>query len=248
MNTECAYPKLTVAIPTMRRWKDFLSTSLPMYLKSPYVDYVVICDETGEDVDAIRASPYATDPKLRLYKNKKRLGVYYNKRKCLEKATTDWVAVLDSDNFFQDDFFLGLRKAWDDGLNPHTIYAPGRMIRVYIDGSGKDPEERTAHFRGMRITKENWNSLFEIKDWNFLLNDGNWVGHKCLLNILPDDVDDKTVGGTDSIYIARKAVANGFTYWVVPEMSYLHTVHSGSHWLQTAAESTRLLMTRDWRI
>ncbi len=243
-------PKLTVAIPTMRRWKQFLSQTLPLYLKSEHIDYVVICDETGEDVEAIRKTPLAMNPKLRLHKYPKRLGVYYNKRNCLEKAPTDWVAVLDSDNYFQDDYFRGLKEAWlaEGGANPHTVYAPGKNIRVFMDGSGKPPEERTGHFANWKITKANWNSVFEIKDWNFLLNDGNWVGHKVLLNILPDDVDDSTVGGTDSIYIARKAVLNGFTYWVVPQMSYLHTVHPGSHWIQTAAESSRLLMTKDWRI
>jgi glycosyltransferase involved in cell wall biosynthesis len=242
-----SYPKLTVAIPTMKRWSRFLSQSLPSLLKSEYVDYVVICDETGEDVEEIRKTDLALNPKLRLYKNPKRLGVYYNKRNCLERAPTDWVAVLDSDNFFDDSFFRGLREAWDKNLSPTTLYASGKMLRVYMD-SDQPTEERLGHFSGMKITKENWNNILTIKDWNFLLNDGNWVGHKSLLNVLPDDVDDKTVGGTDSIFIARKAVAKGFTYWVVDTMSYIHTVHNESHWLQTAVESSRLLMTRDWRI
>ena len=240
-------PQLTVAIPTMRRWDAFLKQILPVYLNCPLIDYVVICDETGEDIDAIRKTEMAINPKLRLYKNKTRLGVYYNKRNCLERAPTDWVAVLDSDNYFQDSYFQNIMDIWEkEGANPHTVYAAGNMIRVHLDG--RDSEDRLAAFRGLKINKENWNLILQVDNWNFLLNDGNWIGHKSLLNILPDDVDDSTIGGTDSIYIARKAVASGYTYWVVPELTYIHTVHDGSHWLQTAAESNRLLALKDWRI
>jgi glycosyltransferase involved in cell wall biosynthesis len=242
-------PKLTVAIPTMKRWHTFLYQSLPLYLNCKDIDYVVICDETGEDVDAIRATEWATHPKLRLYKNKTRLGVYYNKRNAFEKAPTDWVAVLDSDNYFQETYFSNLKQLIQEQEDATKIvYAAGGMIRFYTDGSGKPNEDKLAGFRGLMIDKTNWNMILNIEGWNYLLNDGNWMAHKSLLNILPDDVDDKNIGGTDSIYIARKAVASGFTYWVVPELSYIHTVHSQSHWIQTAEESSRLLMTRDWRI
>jgi glycosyltransferase involved in cell wall biosynthesis len=240
-------PGLTVAIPTMNRWDKFLKQSLPIYLNCPDVDYVVVCDETGEDVDAIRNTEWAVHPKLRLYKNKERLGVYYNKRNAFEKAPTDWVAVLDSDNYFQEDYFRTLRALWErEGADTKMVYAAGGMIRVHMDGSAN--EDKIASFRGLKINKALWNTILTVEGWNFLLNDGNWTAHKSLLNVLPDDVDDKTVGGTDSIYIARKAVAHGFTYWVVPELTYIHTVHPGSHWLQTAVESGRLLMTKDWRI
>jgi len=95
----------TVAIPTMRRWSSFLEKSIPQYLDYDLVSYVVVCDETGEDAKALLESPYANHPKLKVYTNPKRLGAYLNKRQCIEKAPSDWVAVLDSDNIFSEDFF-----------------------------------------------------------------------------------------------------------------------------------------------
>jgi glycosyltransferase involved in cell wall biosynthesis len=241
------FPKLTVAIPTMRRW-NFLKEQLPRFLNSPYVDYVVICDETGEDIKAIRESEWITHPKLRLYKNPKRLGVYYNKRNAFERAPTDWVAVLDSDNYFTDDYFMAFREALQEvKMDPKYVFAAGKALRVFLDDT-KPPEDKIEHFRGRKITKANWNETLQIKFCNFLLNDGNWIANKIFLNVLPDDVDDATVGGTDSIYMARKAAVHGFTYYVVPNMQYIHTVHNGSHWLQTERESTRLMGSRDWRI
>ena len=45
-------PYLTIAIPTMKRW-DFLKNTLPTYLARPEVGEVIICDETGDDVNEI---------------------------------------------------------------------------------------------------------------------------------------------------------------------------------------------------
>ena len=67
-------PELTIAIPTMKRWNFFLERSLPIYLQCSLVKYVLICDETGEDIEAILKSPFANHPKLILHKNPKRLG------------------------------------------------------------------------------------------------------------------------------------------------------------------------------
>ena len=93
---------LTVAIPTMKRW-SFLKTMLPVFLARPEVKEVVLCDETGEDYEAAAAA-FSKNPKLRLYKNETRLGIYENKKKVLSLCS-GWVALLDSDNVFPDEWF-----------------------------------------------------------------------------------------------------------------------------------------------
>ena len=238
--------QLTVAIPTMRRWKGFLEKSLPTFLNNDYVTYVVICDETGEDVAAIRASKWASHPKLRLHTNAQRLGMYANKRKCVEVSPTDWVAVLDSDNIVPDVFFETLFDTWkDEGADVHTVYAASEIIRVFLKTG--ESEERTRHFAGMRVTKSNWNQVLRMKAWNFLLNDGNWVGHRSVLEAWPLISEDQ-VRATDSIRIVKNLVERGWTYAILPGMRYIHTVHDDSEWIKTEAESTRLLSTTDWRI
>ena len=238
--------QLTVAIPTMRRWKGFLEKSLPTFLNNDYVTYVVICDETGEDVEAIQASRWGSHPKLRLHKNAERLGMYANKRKCVEVSPTDWVAVLDSDNIFPDVFFEALFDTWkDEGANIHMVYAASEIIRVFLKTG--ESEERTKHFTGMRIHKGNWNQVLRMKAWNFLLNDGNWVGHRAVLEAWPPMAEDR-VKATDSIRIIKNLVEHDWIYYIVPSMRYIHTVHDDSEWIKTEADSTRLLSTTDWRI
>lgn len=237
---------LTVAIPTMRRWKGFLEKSLPTFLENEKVTYVVISDETGEDVKAIQASKWAKHPKLRLSVNEKRLGMYANKRRCVELAPTDWVAVLDSDNLFPEDYFEAVFEIWqEEGANVKTVYAASEIVRVFLKTG--ESEERTRHFSGMRITKGNWNKVLQTQGWNFLLNDGNWVGHRSVLEAWPS-IAEENVKATDSIRIVRNLVLHGWTYFIVPGMRYIHTVHDDSEWIKTEADSTRLLATTEWRI
>jgi glycosyltransferase involved in cell wall biosynthesis len=237
---------LTVAIPTMKRF-SFLEKAIPQYLDNPLITAVVLCDETGEDVKQIQEKAWGRNPKLRLHVNPKRLGMYYNKRRCLELAPTDWVAVLDSDNIFPEEFFLTLHELWkDEGLSQKTVYASGQIVRVFLKTG--ESEQKTEQFSGIRISKSNWNTVLRTPGWNFLLNDGNWVGHKSLLNAWPTDIQEEQIRATDSLRIVRNFVQHGFTYYVVPELKYIHTVHDDSEWIKTEQQSSYLLATTDWRL
>jgi len=237
--------QLTVAIPTLRRWKGFLEKTLPMYLQNDLISFVVISDETGEDIAQIQAAGYASNPRLILSTNPQILGMYRNKRKCLELAPTEWVAVLDSDNLFPDLFFETLVDELREG-NPKTIYASTHIVRLFIKTG--ESEEKTEHFEGKKITKENWNATLQTKAWNFLLNDGNWVANKRLLDAWPLDLPESKIKATDSLMIARNAILSGFTYYVVPGLRYIHTVHDDSEWIKTEQESSFLLATTKWTL
>jgi len=237
---------LGVAIPTMDRWDDFLKKQLPIYLNHPKIKCVVICDENGNDIAKIVESIYALNPKLRLYQNESVLGVYGNKRECLINCPTDWVAVLDSDNFFEPSFFDAfLASVERDGHNMKTIYSAGQNLR--LDLNTGLIEDKTQHFSGMNISRSNWNSVIETPGWNFLLNDGNSIWPKDVIVNFPPLPEERIVG-TDSIFFMKRAVEAGFTLRVEPTMKYTHTVHSGSHWLQNATVSSRLLGMMDLKI
>jgi hypothetical protein len=237
--------QLTVAIPTMRRW-EFLKQSLPVYLNHPFVTSVLICDETGEDTAAIQASEWATHPKLTVHTNPQRLGIYFNKRQCIELAKTEWVAVFDSDNFFNAEFFDNLQALWEkEGADPQHFYACGRGLFVNENGTVTNPIDG---FAGFKINAENWNSVFSVARWNYMLNDGNWIVPRTVLSCLPKDVLDKDILATDAIYMARLFVKGGFTYDIREELGYIHTVHKGSSWIQQSDENMRIWNSTDWKI
>ena len=238
-------PSLTVAIPTMDRWSSFLESELPDYLSNPSIDAVVISDENGNDIQSICEAGLDTDPKLRLYQNDMVLGVYGNKRQCLLRSSTDYVAILDSDNQFEPAFFDAFYASRQKDDEDKTVYCAGYNRR--LDISSGIEEDRTRHFSGMRISRSNWNTVLETKGWNFLLNDGNCIWPRRVVKHMPDLPEEQIVG-TDSIYAMRQAIQAGYTLSVEPTMSYIHTVHDGSHWLQNATVSSRLMAMRDWRV
>ena len=108
-------------------------------------------------------------------------------------------------------------------------------------------ENNTAHFSGLKITRDNWNTILQTRSWNFLLNDGNAIWPRSVIEHFPDLPENQIVG-TDSIFFMRQAILAGYTLSVEPTMQYIHTVHSGSHWIQNAVESSRLMGMRDWKV
>jgi len=237
---------LTVAVPTMERW-SFLKDQVPKYLDDPNVSFVVISDENGKDINIMSELELDSNSKLRLYENDVVLGVYGNKRQCFLKAPSPWVAVLDSDNKFEPSFFSEFLKCKerDGALAEKTIYCAGENIR--LDLHTGLTEDKTSQFSGMRISRENWNSVLQTRGWNFLLNDGNCIWPRDVVNHFPDIPEDQIVG-TDSIFFMRQAIQAGYILSVEPTMRYVHTVHDGSHWLQNAQISSRLMGLRDWRV
>ena len=238
--------KITVAIPTMDRW-NFLRGQLPIYLNDPNVSFVVISDENGNDVNVLCELQMDFNPKFRLYQNDQILGVYGNKRQCFLKAPSDWVAVLDSDNKFGPDFFKAFLDCItrDGDSAKKTIYCAGEIIRLDLETGVT--EDKTLHFSGMKITKDNWNEILNTKGWNFLLNDGNCIWPREVIKEFPDLPEEQIVG-TDSIFFMRQAILAGYTLSVEPSMRYVHTVHDGSHWIQNAQVSSKLMASRDWRV
>ena len=240
-------PTLTVAIPTMDRWDKFLKKQLPIYLDHPLIDCVLISDENGNDIEKICEEGYDKNPKLRLYQNESILGVYGNKRQCLLKAPTQYVAVLDSDNWFEPSYFDRVIECInrDGDLAEKTVYSAGENERLFLDTGVK--ENRIKHFSGKRVNKSNWNTTLKVVGWNFLLNDGNAVWPKSFVQHMPDLPEERVVG-TDSILAMRYAIMAGYTMSVEHSLHYIHTVHDGSHWTLNAGVSSRLMGLMDWRL
>jgi glycosyltransferase involved in cell wall biosynthesis len=229
---------LTIAIPTMRRW-DFLKDSLPVYLARDEVAEVILCDETGEDAAAAASFK---NPKLRIVVNERRLGIYENKRKVLGLAKTTWVALLDSDNYFSDEWFDTLLE---NLKTEKVIYASADFNTCDIrTGQVTKPCKR---FSGLRLDKTGWNSMLDKPGWPLLLNDGNWVLPRDAVEFLPD-IESSKLAAVDALYMLRCFVKAGYTVWYVPKLEYIHIVHDGSSWLETERESNRILSINNWSI
>lgn len=225
---------LTVAIPTMNSWRGFLRGQISVYLDHPAVSHVIICDETGNDIIDMYQENILEHPKIHVYQNDIILGAYENKRQCLMKAPTKWVAVLDSSNLFDPEFFdafIGciMRK----GEPKKTVYYAGIAERFLPLTAST--EVRTGHFNGMKVSLDNWNRVLEMREWDILLNSGNVIWPTKVIRHfpeLPKDISD----GMDNMFFIRMAIEAGYTMSIEPTIHYVHTV----------LEDTPMLDVKDW--
>jgi len=125
--------KISLCIPTMDRFDNFLGKSLDdyiEYLKEGLIDEIVICDENGNDFDKINEKyvDLINDGiNLRVFKNSSVLGVFLNKMKVCKMANNEIVALIDSDNFTDRKYFEVVHEYLNkkkESLPNHFVLSP----------------------------------------------------------------------------------------------------------------------------
>lgn len=219
---------ISVCIPTMKRF-DFLKKSIPLYLNNSYVTELIITDETGEDYEAIVSA--FSHPKLRVYKNERRLGSLENKQRVASYATSDYIAILDSDNYADLQYFRAFHQyIQTHQITPYDIYLPCHAM----------PEFNYERFIGKSINRFTVRSMWP--DIDTCLNTMNMIIPRAFLsqfNIMQDKpMCDNASGAHDAHYFSLYAIFNmNANMIVVPEMKYYHTMHDGSWYRETVHQS-----------
>ncbi len=227
-------PPLTVAIPTYSRWV-FLEKLLPKLLEYEWVTNVVVSDDGGGDAMAIWSESWGNHEKLSVYINDNRIGIFGNKRRCLELAKTEWVILLDSDNEYTMESFKFLEETFRSrDPDARVIYAAGGMRRLEA-GNISQP---LSSFGDLEISRSNWSSICKMPGSNELLNDGNFLIHVSALEHIPKDIPHDRYYAADMIAWLDLLINNGgWTYRVLKGLSYIHNVHNDSSWLKESSES-----------
>jgi len=225
---------ISVCIPTMRRF-SFLKESIPQYLGNPHVTEVVVTDETGEDYAAITEA--FSHPKLRVYQNERRLGSVENKQRAASYATSDFIAIIDSDNFADVQYF----EAFKHYVSRHEV----TDTMVFLPSAAK-PNFYYNQFIGRVLNKHTVRQYWpEIET---CLNTMNMMISRKFLatfNIMADKpICDRTSGAWDALYFSLYALFHmNATLVVVPGMEYEHRIHDGSWFMETEGRSKHVYET-----
>jgi len=217
---------ISVCIPTMRRF-SFLKESIPKYLANPHVTELVIVDETGEDYAAITAA--FSHPKLRVHQNESRLGMLKNKLRAASYATSDFIAILDSDNFADVGYFTAFKAFFSShSFSPTCLFLP----------CAATPNFNYREWVGTPINSENIRQHYPRIDT--CMNTMNSIISREFLStfdILSDTPLCDEIGCYDSMYFVLYTLFHmKGTAFVVPNMEYQHRVHAESGYILTHTE------------
>jgi len=227
----------SLCIPTMDRF-DFLKSYLPKYINNNLVREIIICDENGNDYKKI--SENFQNAKIKLYVNDKKLGPFLNKLKCCKLASSQWIALIDSDNFADEKYFeTALNFIQLNKCNNRTILSP----------SFAKPTFDYRKLIGMLYKKNNFkvNRQQEIEllgsntKSQTLMNTGNYVINRYLIENLNVESNMSMIENSSACDVI---LMNTMLFQqldaemhILKDMEYEHVVHDGSIYVNTHAQT-----------
>lgn len=219
----------SLCITTWNRW-SFLEKNIPKYLENELISEIIISDENGNDIKLIQEH-FPNQSKLKLFKNDSMLGPFLNKMKCCKHASNEWIALIDSDNFVDLDYFTKANQYISSNislLNKETIIAP----------SLASPNFDYGFLANVILTKNNIKSYKSKPMFNCFINTGNYILNKNLIHNLNVEGElelMKTSSACDVKFMNTLFLEQfpNLNIHIVKNMKYQHVVHDESVYLKT---------------
>jgi glycosyltransferase involved in cell wall biosynthesis len=163
--------KFSIITPSFNRayclWKSIQSVLKQTY---PFFELIIVDDASTDDTEKLLKE--FTDPRIKYIKNKENLGASASRNIGLENANNEYIAYIDSDNIWHDDFLETYVKAIKSNTDKKVFYAKKNYRLHIID---EDGQEKT-------LRDENTNSklYFDLKRLfhRKILIDTNTLVHK----------------------------------------------------------------------
>lgn len=221
---------ISLCIPTMDRYDTFLHKyllSYVKYLEMGLIDEIVICDENGNDYEKLCNSynEYIhSNTNFKVYKNDEVLGVFKNKLKVCSLANSKYIALIDSDNFCDDKYFLTVKQYIQENENSFSS-------SVVLAPSFAKPNFNYSDFDNSVVTKYNLKDYFDRYLFDVVLNTGNFVISKNIIEkIQYEEQYIPYTSACDVLFFILLAFMqiDDFQLRVVKGLEYDHVVHNGS--------------------
>ena len=233
--------KFSLCIPTMDRYDSFLSIFLKEYIKNELIDEIIITDENGNDAKKI-SNAYPNESKLKIFTNVSCLGPFLNKLNCCRKANNEWVALIDSDNFADKDYFQKMAKWIEETTpSPYSILSPDHTTNntfCLTDLSKKYTFLDKSNHNDIKKYNESRTNKSEQHNLSILFNLGNFVLNKQIiqdLNINENQLKLIKNRSSFDVVLFHYLCFTQFNIklYLVKNCGYIHNVHNDSIYLKT---------------
>jgi len=230
----------SLCIPTMDRFDQCLIKYLHHYINNDLIDEIIICDENGNDVYKINQH-FPLNEKLKLYVNAERHGPFYNKMKCCKLANNEWIALIDSDNFADVDYFQTIHTyIVNNMLEKNTILSPDYASEVF-------QWKHLSNIPNNVINKDTFKKMKEYDEMNsknktnvgvlsHLMNVGNYVLKKYIVENIDVDTNksfNSTSYSFDVLLFNYLCFSQlNMSFILVKDAKYQHVASDDSVYLQ----------------
>lgn len=198
---------------------DLLYNAIQPFVDDDRISEIVISDDCShlEFYNTVYWQ-FASINKVKIFRNETNVDCYKNKQLAIERATNEWVIILDSDNLFTKEYIDRIENLWVAGLNDKTVYQP-EFAKPHFD---------FRHIAGVNLNKGNVANYIHDGRTQTMLNAFNYFVNRAeYLRVFDPDIRPVT---SDSIYHNYRWLNAGNSIYVVPGLQYQHTVHNGSHY------------------
>jgi glycosyltransferase involved in cell wall biosynthesis len=167
--------------------------------------------------------------RVKIFRREENRGALLTKLECVQKCSSDWVLVLDSDNTAFRGYLDALESLTE--LNPKVFYCASWAFPFFPfhEFSGLEMTfVKACEWTRTGILKR----VYIFNDGNYLVNRSAYMENVWNLGRVASDVADVMV-------VNYRWLSEGGSLSVLPNASYFHRVDASSFWNRTAEESKR---------
>jgi glycosyltransferase involved in cell wall biosynthesis len=215
---------------------SLIARSLRNLLNHPSVSEVVIIDDGSSvsEYEALQEQVRLIDKtgRIKIHRRIENRGALLTKLECVEKCSSDWVLVLDSDNTAFTGYLDRLEALVPS--DPGVIYCAAWAYPYFpfdeLSGMSIDFKQACDFLQNGILKRK-----YLLNDGNYLVNRRRYSEVVSLIGRLPSDVVDVLV--VNYLWLSK-----GGKLGVIPGTKYMHRVDPSSFWSQTAEASKKRLL------
>lgn len=232
----------SLCIPTMNRFDNYLKNNLEKYLQNSLIDEIVISDENGNDIKKIK-DYFGENRKFKFNINKSRQGPFMNKMICCKLAKNSWIALIDSDNFADNDYFIKMKNFIEcNKLNEYTILSPDYASKIfqweYLSKTKNNLINKNTFKKLNELDKQYISSHKNVGCLSHLFNVGNFVLNKTIVNNITLKGKGEIITKSNSfdvvLFLLLCFEQLNIDFYLIEDCKYIHESSKDSVYLEYA--------------
>lgn len=205
-------------------------------LDHPAVEEVVIVDDGSREEEFLELKKFVDSlgcgERIKVFRREENRGALLTKLECVERCSTDWVLVLDSDNTAFRQYLDALGQI--QNLDSQVFYCANWAWPYFLfQGLGW---EAITFKRAEMLCKDGRLRKF------YIINDGNYLVNRKAYSKIVSQIGEISSDVVDVMVVNYLWLSLGGKLEMLPQSSYYHRVDSSSFYKQTEDDSKRRLL------